>query len=211
MLNIEKYLSNYYKGNKNPSLKAMKYFINVYDNFEKNMNFIHIAGTNGKGSCVETITNILDTVFMKCYNLISVSIPDNIGNIGFYTFRDCISLTTIELPSEITEIEYQLFYNCENLSSLKIPNKIRIIKQEAFLNCSKLTELTLPASLETIGEGAFNNCTNLNTIHCQATEPPLCNGTLGIEEYATLYVPKGTLARYKDAAAWKNFKEIIEE
>ena len=59
MLNIEKYLSNYYKGNKNPSLKAMKYFINVYDNFEKNMNFIHIAGTNGKGSCVETITNIL--------------------------------------------------------------------------------------------------------------------------------------------------------
>lgn len=158
-----------------------------------------------------SITNILDTVFMKCYNLISVSIPDNIGNIGFYTFRDCISLTTIELPSEITEIEYQLFYNCENLSSLKIPNKIRIIKQEAFLNCSKLTELTLPASLETIGEGAFNNCTNLNTIHCQATEPPLCNGTLGIEEYATLYVPKGTLARYKDAAAWKNFKEIIEE
>ena len=30
-----------------------------YCNFEKKMNFIHIAGTNGKGSCLEIITNIL--------------------------------------------------------------------------------------------------------------------------------------------------------
>ena len=30
-----------------------------YNNFEKEMKFIHIAGTNGKGSCVEIISNIL--------------------------------------------------------------------------------------------------------------------------------------------------------
>lgn len=158
-----------------------------------------------------SITNIWGNVFEKCYNLTSVSIPNHITSTGYFTFQDCISLTTIELPSEITEIEQWLFYNCENLSSLNIPNKVRVIRQRAFFNCSKLTELTLPASLETIEEGAFNNCTNLNTIHCQAAEPPLCSGALGIEEHATLYVPKGTLAKYKDAAGWKNFKEIVEE
>ena len=158
-----------------------------------------------------SITTIGDSAFENCYNLTSISIPDNITNIGHYTFENCINLTAIELPSEIEEIGHQLFYRCNSLSSLNIPSNIKTINMQAFFGCSKLTELTLPASLETIEENAFNFCTNLNTIHCQATEPPLCSGALGIEEHATLYVPQGTLAKYKDAASWKNFKEIIEE
>ena len=59
MIKVEEYLNNFFKGSKNPSLKAMQYFIKNYENFEKNMKFIHIAGTNGKGSCTEIISNIL--------------------------------------------------------------------------------------------------------------------------------------------------------
>lgn len=59
MIDIEKYLSNFFKGTRDPSLDAMKYFMSEYDNFERKMKFIHIAGTNGKGSCVEMISNIL--------------------------------------------------------------------------------------------------------------------------------------------------------
>ena len=59
MTDINEYLKNFYKGTKNQTLNAMKYFMNIYNNFEKNMKFIHIAGTNGKGSCVEIISNIL--------------------------------------------------------------------------------------------------------------------------------------------------------
>lgn len=59
MLDIQKYLNKFFKGTKNPSLNAMKFFMNEYNNFEKQMKFIHIAGTNGKGSCVEIISNIL--------------------------------------------------------------------------------------------------------------------------------------------------------
>lgn len=59
MVDVNKYLKNFYRGTKNPSLKAMRYFMNIYDNFEGQMNFIHIAGTNGKGSCTEIISNIL--------------------------------------------------------------------------------------------------------------------------------------------------------
>lgn len=60
MIDIEKYLNNFYKGTKNPSLDAMNFFMNEYNNFEKDMKFIHIAGTNGKGSCVEMISKILE-------------------------------------------------------------------------------------------------------------------------------------------------------
>ncbi len=58
--NIEEYMNNFYKGTKNPSLDAMKYFMEEYNNFQENMKFIHIAGTNGKGSCTEMISNILE-------------------------------------------------------------------------------------------------------------------------------------------------------
>ena len=59
MIDIENYLNNFYKGTKNPSLDAMRFFMNEYNNFESEMKFIHIAGTNGKGSCTEIISNIL--------------------------------------------------------------------------------------------------------------------------------------------------------
>lgn len=59
MIDVIEYLKKFYKGTKNPSLKAMKYFMDVYNDFEKKMKFIHIAGTNGKGSCTEIISNIL--------------------------------------------------------------------------------------------------------------------------------------------------------
>lgn len=58
-MNVEEYLKSFYKGTKNPTLDAMKYFMDEYENFENKMKFIHIAGTNGKGSCTEMISNIL--------------------------------------------------------------------------------------------------------------------------------------------------------
>lgn len=59
MIDVNEYLKGFYKGTKEPSLKAMHYFMDKFDNFEKKMKFIHVAGTNGKGSCVEIIANIL--------------------------------------------------------------------------------------------------------------------------------------------------------
>ena len=59
MIDVNEYLKNFYKGTKNLSLKTMRYFMNKYNNFESKMKFIHIAGTNGKGSCTEIISSIL--------------------------------------------------------------------------------------------------------------------------------------------------------
>lgn len=70
-MNVEKYLSNYYKGTKNPSLEAMKYFMEEFNHPEKKLKFIHIAGTNGKGSTVEMLTNILIKAGYKVGKFIS--------------------------------------------------------------------------------------------------------------------------------------------
>lgn len=58
-MDVEQYLSNFFKETKNPTLKAMEYFMEEFGHPEKNLKIIHIAGTNGKGSCSEMITNVL--------------------------------------------------------------------------------------------------------------------------------------------------------
>ena len=59
MNDIQTYLTTYFKGTKNPSLNVIKYLIKEFNHPEKDLKVVHIAGTNGKGSCVETMTNIL--------------------------------------------------------------------------------------------------------------------------------------------------------
>lgn len=58
-MDIEKYLSNFFRGTKNPSLKAMNFLMNEFEHPEDKLKAIHIAGTNGKGSVTEMITNVL--------------------------------------------------------------------------------------------------------------------------------------------------------
>lgn len=58
-MNIEEYFNNFYKGTKNPTLKAMEYFMEELGHPEKELKVIHIAGTNGKGSVTEMLSNIL--------------------------------------------------------------------------------------------------------------------------------------------------------
>lgn len=58
-MDLERYLSNFFKGTKNPSLKAMKFLMEEFRHPEDDLKIIHIAGTNGKGSVTEMITNVL--------------------------------------------------------------------------------------------------------------------------------------------------------
>lgn len=58
-MNIEEYFNNFYKGTKNPTLKAMEYFMEELGHPEEQLKIIHIAGTNGKGSTTEMLANIL--------------------------------------------------------------------------------------------------------------------------------------------------------
>lgn len=58
-MNIEEYFNNFYKETKNPTLKAMEYFMEELGHPERKLKIIHIAGTNGKGSTTEMLSNIL--------------------------------------------------------------------------------------------------------------------------------------------------------
>ncbi len=58
-MKLEEYFSCFYAGTKNPSLEVMHYFMEELGHPEKDLKVIHIAGTNGKGSITEMMSNIL--------------------------------------------------------------------------------------------------------------------------------------------------------
>lgn len=58
-MELGEYLSKFASITRKPNLDAMRYFMEEFGNPHKKTKFIHIAGTNGKGSVTEMINNCL--------------------------------------------------------------------------------------------------------------------------------------------------------
>lgn len=70
-MNINEYLNSFYKGTKEPSLDAMRYFMKELSHPEKKLKIVHVAGTNGKGSIVEMLSNVLEKAGYKTGRFVS--------------------------------------------------------------------------------------------------------------------------------------------
>ena len=70
-MNIEQYLSQFMQVTEDPTLEAMEWLMNEFGNPQKKLKFIHIAGTNGKGSICEMMSSILEKSGYKVGKYIS--------------------------------------------------------------------------------------------------------------------------------------------
>ena len=108
-------------------------------------------------------------VFYECNKLVSITIPENITDLGIYAFYDCSSLTCVKLPSTITEIGLYTFKYCTSLGSIDIPGTVTSIGNGAFEGCSSLSSIELPPGITTIGSTTFFNCSSLNMVDIPST------------------------------------------
>lgn len=61
----------------------------------------------------------------------------------------------------------------------------------------------MPAGLTSLGDDCFNSCSSLTSVLCLAVEPPSCTSSV-IDNTKRLYVPKESVEKYKQSAAWNN-------
>ena len=155
-----------------------------------------------------SITSIGDYAFSWCKSLTSFEIPDGITSISAGVFCASTVLSSIKIPGSVTTIGSEAFYSCSGLTSIEIPSKVETIGSSAFNFCGSLTSIKIPSSITAIGSFAFKNCNNLNYVVSEITEP--FNVTNDIFPNVILFVPTGTLARYKETAGWSTISEIIE-
>ena len=151
-MDIEKYLSNFAKFTDDPSLDAMYWIMNEYGNPHKKMKFIHVAGTNGKGSVCQMLSNILTKEGYKVGKFISPHL---------ITFNDGILINDQEITDmQVNDILESLSHKIEKYNKTHKDNVtwFEVITSIALLyffkqNCNIVV-------LET-GMGGLYDCTNI--------------------------------------------------
>ena len=159
-----------------------------------------------------SVTNIGEKAFYGCSGLTSITISNSIKIIQKQVFYDCSGLTSITIPNSVTSIGKGAFLYCRGLTSITIPNSVISIGGSTFYGCSSLTSITIPNSVTSIGVNAFGDCDlpvviSLIENPFKIDNPTFSNNTI---KNATLYVPVGTIDKYKSTDGWKDFLFIKE-
>ena len=109
------------------------------------------------------VVNIGDFAFSECRGLTNIIIPNSVTRIGERTFESCSGLTSIEIPDNVTSLGEYAFFCCSGLKSVTIGNGITSIGEKTFYGCVELTTITIPDGIISIGYSAFEDC-NLTSI-----------------------------------------------
>ena len=113
-------------------------------------------------SIMNNVTQIGYKAFYNCDSLSSVSIPDSVTSIGSLAFAYSDILTAVMLSNNLVNISDRAFDGIP-LSSITIPNSVKRIGHTVFRS-SDLTNVVVPNSVESIGHSTFNGCENLVSV-----------------------------------------------
>ena len=146
----------------------------------------------------------------------NVVVADGTVLVGDSAFYDFDKLESVELPTTLRTIGKSAFYYNSSLKSVSIPEGVVAIDDNAF-SYAGIEQLDLPSTLETLGKNTFN-CSHLKDIRVKAATPPAADGgswdgTFGYvdKDACTVHVPQGKAELYKQAEAWKDFANIVDD
>ncbi len=173
------------------------------------------------------VTSIGASAFSGCSGLTLLTLPDGVTSIGNKAFLDCSNITEVNVAvSDMTAFCSNKVVGLVNSSfsqpvklidaagreikEIVIPNDVTEIGEKAFYNCSGITTVTIPNSVTKIRSNAFNGCSSLTSVISYIESPYYIVTSTFPMKTATLYVPVGTIDKYKSTYGWKSFATIVE-
>ena len=161
---------------------------------------------------------VLYNKFYGFNQLVKVTLPDGLKEIGNNAFYDCNALTTCSLPSTIEQIGAYAFYKCP-LAGFSLPAQLRTIGSYAFASSGNnnyriqgghIQALHVPQYVESIGDYAFRYVT-IDSVYSHIMSPlPISNNAFYNQSKVKLVVPTGTMEEYKLMGGWKLMTDITE-
>lgn len=168
-----------------------------------------------------------DFAFDNCAFLIKVTLPNDLKHYGKGVFANCFNLDSVKVTageeSDFIVTEHFVL-NAEGTELIEclpsedvhyqVPGGVTTICDYAFAGKYLYERLSLPPSVNTIGAYAFNRCFDLKRTYLYSEEPPAIDDT-AIDKLDLslryLYVPKGSISKYKNAQGWKDYGSRIME
>lgn len=170
-----------------------------------------------------TVKQIGQKAFYNCKHLTSIEFPSTLSVIQMWAFEGCSKLQTISIPSNVSFVASQAFSDCTGLKDAFVDATVH---NEVFLNCTNLENVTFGKSTQYVLHDCFANCPNLKSITVKRDNPPITDGDLfrtasaiygnskiDLTRYeeVVLYIPIGTLDKYRADEFWGKFSKIIEK
>lgn len=99
----------------------------------------------------------------------NIVIPDTIQDLPVYkiadsTFRMQSTITSVTMTNNIIEIGKSAFAGCENLESINLSKNLKTCGSSAFFNCNNIKSVTIPGSLNEIPSSMFADCERLTAV-----------------------------------------------
>ncbi len=165
----------------------------------------------------EPVTVIGMEAFKNSYQLLSITLPDQITGIEQGAFENCTSLTTIAIGQNLRYVDKQAFAGCTALTQIVLPHATQTIGDKVFKNCLNLKKIVLGFGMTDIGYNAFENCAAMDTVISYSYLPPRLasvSSFLWMKPDASLLVPEESMDDYKKGTwgqyyKWKNIEPIV--
>lgn len=180
---------NYLMKDNNPSLEQYKIAMNTI--------------------CITNHAFHTDGIF---YNIKQLYLPNSVIAIGVSCFMKCSQLQTIIVSDNLQFIGTNAFSGCSNLTSFDFPKSLKYIESDAFSGCSSLTSITLPHKLRVLGSHAFCGCKSLNSVSLFSQDIEIGSGVFeGCSSLERIIIPKGFRNKYEAMLPFDKEKLIESE
>lgn len=140
---------------------------------------------------------IEERAFQCNEHLTQILIPEGVNRIGLGSFMWSKKLTSVTIKGPVKTIPWRAFEDCPELHSVDIPKTVTVFDGQTFSGCKKLEKIII------------RNPEPPELFPWDDDQPAWDFWEVNLSK-CVVYVPSGSVEKYKNAEGWMHFKNIKE-